>query len=94
MSEIYTIAELGAPLLKTGGIIFLYLNQSQMILNKEIQKHILDIGLSIETIPSSEEYISDINFSDGFILKKIKETDNKYPRRMPLIKRMSTKAFE
>ena len=90
MSDIYTIAELGSPLLKTGGFIYLYVNKSQIILNDYLLKHINDVGLSADT-ESAVNNSAEGNVTDGMMLFKVKHTDNKYPRRMPVIKRMALK---
>jgi len=90
MSDIYTIAELGSPLLKTGGIIYLYINKSQEDLNNHIKEHITELGLSADAAPVLKGMTKD-NITEGMILTKIKETDDKYPRRMPVIKRMAMK---
>ena len=90
MADTYTIAELGAPLLKTGGFIYLYVNENQIDLTEYLLNHIADLGLSTDTIPAVNGMMkSEIN--EGIILTKIKETDDKYPRRMPVIKRMAMK---
>lgn len=90
MSEIYTVAELAAPLLKTGGLIYLYINESQVELNDYLIEHIADLGLSSDTEPVLKE-MTDGDITEGMILVKTKETGDKYPRRMPVIKRMAIK---
>lgn len=89
MSDIYTIAELGAPLLKTGGNIFLYVNETQKNFNENLLEHINELGLSMNNDASA--VIADTDIAQGLLLTKIKETDNKYPRRMPVITRMAMK---
>jgi 16S rRNA (guanine527-N7)-methyltransferase len=90
MSDIYTISELGAPLLKTGGFIYLYVNEHQIDLTEYLLKHIDELGLT-EDIDAIKKRMTDYPVSGGLILTKIKETDDKYPRRMPVIKRMAMK---
>ena len=90
MSDIYTIAELGSPLLKTSGFIYLYVTKSQIELNDYLMEHITDLGLSSDTEPVLED-MTEGGITEGMILVKIKETDIKYPRRMPVIKRMASK---
>ncbi len=90
MSDIYTIAELGSPLLKPGGFIYLYVNKSQIDLTDYLLKHISDVGLSADTA-SADQIIDDGNVSDGMMLVKVKAIDDKYPRRMPVIKRMASR---
>ncbi len=90
MSDIYTIAELGAPLLKTGGNIFLYVNESQKNFNDNLLQHIKELGLTLDTIDNSVLQI-DYDSAEGLLLTKVGETDLKYPRRMPVITRMAMK---
>jgi len=89
MSDIYTIAELGAPLLKTGGNFFLYVNESQKNFSGHVLEHLNELGLSLNNNESS--LITDTGLNEGILLTKIKETDTKYPRRMPVITRMAMK---
>lgn len=86
MSDIYTVAELGAPLLKVGGYLFLYINKKQIDYNDHVSEHIIKVGLSADITDSSR-----ILTVDGLFLKKINRTDDMYPRRMAVIKRMATK---
>ncbi len=88
MSDIYTVAELGAPLLKKGGFIFMYINRSQMNVNDSVIEHISDVGLSPKPLVDFREK-SDLQNDAGLILFKEKETDDKYPRRMAVINRMA-----
>ena len=90
MSDIYTIAELGSPLLKTGGVIYLYVNKNQAGLNEYLLEHIADLGLSSDTETVLKDMAED-DITEGMFLVKIKETGDKYPRRMPVIKRMASK---
>ena len=92
MSDIYIIAELAAPLLKTEGTAFLYVNKNQINLNKYLYDHISEIGLSLE-IMTDDEDISNSDKINGILLKKIKKTDDKFPRKMPVIKRMAMKCI-
>jgi 16S rRNA G527 N7-methylase RsmG len=81
MADIYTITELGAPLLKVNGLLFLFSGDKKE-LKGYIAEHINNLGLSMESLPSIEPN------SEMFIFRKIKETDAKYPRRISVIKRM------
>jgi len=88
MSDLFTIAELGSPLLKTGGFIYLYIKKNQFIITDYLIDHLVKVGLSLETGPEFNDIHLD---SPGLFLKKIKKTDALYPRRMPLIKRLAMK---
>jgi len=90
MSDIYTIAELGAPLLKIGGSVFLYANKSQTNFNNYLLDHLSELGVSIE-IMEAEKQIAEDDKINGILLKKIKLTNEKFPRKMPVIKRMAMK---
>lgn len=83
MADIYTIAELGAPLLKNGGSIILYVNKNQIDINPHIMAHLVEVGLS--------DNIDTEGMDEGIILRKVSKTDDRYPRRMSVIKRMATK---
>ncbi len=89
MSDIYTIAELGAPLLKKGGNIFLYINENQKTFSTNLLNHLDELGLSMDNTTSLT--ISGKDTYEGLLLTKIKPTDDKYPRRMPVISRMALK---
>lgn len=91
MSDIYTISELGAPLLKVGGFIFLYVNNNQIDFDDYLLEHLSDLGLTKEFISVDNKSGADIVVSEGLVLKKISETDDRFPRRMPVIKRMATR---
>jgi len=90
MSDIYTISELGAPLLKVGGLLVLFANKNQIDFNEYILNHLNDTGLSTDIIPGSLFSVPE-EMTDLVILSKIKDTPDKYPRRMPVIKRMANK---
>jgi 16S rRNA (guanine527-N7)-methyltransferase len=90
MSDIYTIAELASPLLKVGGSIFLYVNKNQMDISDYLLKHLSEVGLSPDTRAESKLILKK-EINEGILLVKIKKTDSKYPRRMPVIKRMAIK---
>ncbi len=89
MSDIYTIAELGVPLLKTGGNILLYINENQKNYSGNLLHHLDELGLSMDSSRSLN--ITGTDTYQGLLLTKIKPTDDKYPRRMPVISRMALK---
>lgn len=90
MSDIYTIAELGSPLLKVGGCIFLYANKDQVTIDNYLLKHLEEVGLSANNMDCSKLFTGADNIN-GIILVKIQHTSDKFPRRMPVIKRMALK---
>ncbi|MCL2154303.1 MAG: 16S rRNA (guanine(527)-N(7))-methyltransferase RsmG [Leptospirales bacterium] len=82
MSDIYTVTELGAPLLKIDGLLFLFSGDKKEF-GDYIVEHINNLGLSIENL-------SPISYNaEMIIFRKIKETDTKYPRRISVINRMA-----
>ena len=81
MSDIYTVTELGAPLLKINGLLFLFSGDNNEF-GDYMAEHINNLGLSTENLSSIEPD------SGMIIFRKIKETDAKYPRRISVIKRM------
>ena len=88
MSDVFTISELGSPLLKTGGYLYLFVNENQYNFNDYLCDHISRLGLIREEITVPEDiYIN----TDGLLFKKIKDIDIMYPRRMPVIKRLAMK---
>lgn len=90
MSDIYTITELGAPLLKTGGMLYMYVHIDRIELNEYISAHIAELGLS-ETSPGLKQYSNENRITEGLLLEKTGNTDDRYPRRIAVIKRMASK---
>jgi 16S rRNA (guanine527-N7)-methyltransferase len=90
MSDIYTISELGAPLLKVGGLLFLFSKEPKESKDKKelgdnIIEHIDNLGLSMGNLAPIEHNM------EMLIFRKIKKTDKKYPRRISAIKRMAVR---
>jgi len=90
MSDLFTIAELGSPLLKTGGYIYLYINKNQVVFNDYISDHLDKVGLSLLN-ETELDGLSGIDLNEGLLLKKFKPSDNTYPRRIAVIKRLAVK---
>ena len=90
MSDIYTIAELGAPLLKTGGSIFIYLKREQVIFSDYLLNHLSCLGLTSD-IYMLNQLIEPSRFTGILNIIKNESTDDKYPRRIAVIKRMAAK---
>lgn len=90
MSDLYTIAELSSPLLKTGGYLYVYTNIKHNGVSDNISDHITRLGL---TIVNDQHGISmfTMSYAEGILIKKIKRTEEVYPRRMAVIKRMAVK---
>jgi hypothetical protein len=61
-----------------------------MDLSDYLLEHLSDVGLSKDMKADSKLKLEK-EISEGILLVKIKETDSKYPRRMPVIKRMAAK---
>ena len=87
MSDLYTITELGSPLLKTGGHLFVYTNIGKDEINEYVSAHICSLGLIIDN--TDRELCFPASCLEGITLKKINNIDDLYPRRMAMIKRMA-----
>lgn len=91
MSDIYTISELSAPLLKKGGTIFLYTDRTINDFNNSLLKHFSELGISTYSENLTENIFINGNYS-GLFLVKVRETEDKYPRRISVIKRMASRS--
>jgi len=85
MSDVYTMCELCAPLLKQEGLAILYTNETRETI-KPYMDHIDDLGLSLL---NEEEKKSILNLEKNVILvfKKTGKTKEKFPRKINRIKR-------
>ncbi len=91
MADIYTACELGAPLLKKGGVLFLYSKEKELISKPLFMKHLDNLGLepfSEDSIVNNQKNLRAPD-STGIILKKIKPCPPIYPRRIAVIRRES-----
>ena len=86
MSDIYTVTELGAPLMKIDGLLFLF-SGDKSELSDYMTEHIYNLGLAVADL--SLMLRSDEADSEIIVFRKIKETDVRYPRRISVIKRMA-----
>ena len=85
MADPYLVAELGAPLLKTGGYLYLYTSEKQAELNEIVINHISELGLA-ELKGEAKQSVFKTGCG-GLLFTKIRSTDIKYPRRINAIKR-------
>ena len=86
MSDLYTIVELGSPLLKTGGHIYVYTNINTDEIRDYVSDHIRSLGLAV--IKDQDTALMNKR-PEGILIKKIRPADEKFPRRMAVIKRMA-----
>ncbi len=87
MADAYMAVELGAPLLKTGGYLYLYASEKQAELNERVTNHVADLGLS-ELKDTAKLSVLESGCG-GLLFNKIRNTDLKYPRRIQAIRRDS-----
>jgi len=85
MSDIYTMSELAAPLLKNNGLIILYTREDGETI-KKLASHFHDLGIKFMTKEDANNLLN-ISSEEILILKKTGETAEKYPRRINNIKR-------
>lgn len=84
LGEIYYAVEMAAPLLKQGGLLYIYSHNGPEQVPEPIVRHAGDMGLSI--IAGSR--FKDLGIRDtGIVFIKSGATDRKYPRRNAIIKR-------
>ena len=87
MADPFTAVELGAPLLKTGGYMYLYASEKQSKLTGKITTHLSRLGL--EELKEQKKLSVLETECSGILLVKTGSTDLKFPRRMAAIKRNS-----
>lgn len=85
MSDIYTITELGAPLLRENGMLIMY-TREKIEAENIYNDHFIELGLTILTDKEKNSYLNKVD-NELIILKKTSPTPNKYPRRIPNINR-------
>jgi len=84
LGEIFFVVEAGAPLLKTGGLLYVYYNASPEELPPAVIEHIDEVGLYLLERKRYHEYgIREC----GIVMIKDRATDLTYPRSMKAIKR-------
>lgn len=85
----YLVAELLLPLIKIGGVVFLYSTVSVTTLGKKVVQHITELGGEAENL-SSEADGSKIL---GIVIRKLRGTPGRFPRRFAVIKRESMQSI-
>lgn len=85
MADIYIACELGSPLLKKGGYLFLYSRDLELAEKNSVQEHISSLGLELINNTTTDE--SKSHKDGGLLFRKNKECPSLYPRRMTAIKR-------
>jgi len=84
LGEIFLVIEVAAPLLKTGGLLYVYYNAAPDELHPAVLEHVDDVGLYLLERSRYREYgIRE----DGIVMVKKQATDNTYPRSMTAIRR-------
>lgn len=85
MSDIYTVSELGSPLLKVGGFLILYTKENESSV-PGYNDHFSQLGLTILPEYERHEFLKKES-DEVFILKKSEKIPIKFPRRINSIKR-------
>ncbi|MCP4136862.1 MAG: 16S rRNA (guanine(527)-N(7))-methyltransferase RsmG [bacterium] len=86
MGSPYLALELGVPLLKQDGTLYIYSNLSIKELHPDILSHAEKLGAR----PIAKENHREFNIGNtGLLFRKINSTDPAFPRRFPVIKRES-----
>ncbi len=75
---LFTVIELGAPLLRTGGFLYVYGNDEYNTRMNRFFIHMKNLGLSLECREGEV---------DEVLFRKASKTDERYPRRYAVIKR-------
>lgn len=83
MADIYTACELGAPLLKKGGHLFLFSRDMEIANKSEVQQHISSLELEIISETSQGKALKD----EGMLFRQREECPPLFPRRIAAIKR-------
>ncbi len=85
MADPYTVIELGSPLVKKDGFMYMYVNESQDISSDKVITHINDLGM---LLLNEEEKYKILNVQcGGILLKKRFNTNINFPRRINAIRR-------
>ncbi len=82
----YVAMEMGAPLVKAGGMLFVYAGGTEQDLPGEMREHATDLGL----VPGVEAMDRD-KIGEGYVFVKQGSTPERFPRRYPAIKRVADK---
>ena len=84
LGDPYYVIELGAPLLKTDGLLYIYSHLSQNDLPAYVSQHGADCGLSLAA--TGTRRVHGIAAA-GLLFLKNGNTDNRFPRKISIIKR-------
>ena len=90
MAQYYVSIEICAPLLRNGGVLYLFARENAENLPAGILEHARELGLEIM---SGEEMLHKKIAGPGVIFVKRYATPERFPRRYPVIKR-EAKRFE
>lgn len=84
LGEMFFVIEAGAPLLKRGGLLYIYSHVAPQEISDPVRSHIDELGLSLLDRSRYGDYgIKEM----GILLIKTEATDKKFPRNMTVIKR-------
>lgn len=91
MSDIYTAGELGSPLLKTHGCLYLYVSKKQKEISSTVSAHLEKLSLEILQGGESGSPLN-ITATSGLLLQKTSPVADIYPRRISAIRRGTSEA--
>jgi 16S rRNA (guanine527-N7)-methyltransferase len=84
LGDPYYVIELGAPLMKMNGLLYIYSHLNPDELPEHMRKHSVDLGLSIAPAGvRNERGIA----NNGLLFLKTGNTENRFPRKISIIKR-------
>lgn len=84
LGDPYYVLEMGAPLLKKKGILYIYSHLNLISLPSHTRDHAAHLGLSIA---SDEERARNGFDENGLLFIKKSDTNTRYPRKISIIKR-------
>ena len=84
MADIYIACELGAPLLKKGGHLFLFSRGMELVEKQRVQQHVSSLGLEIIQERKNENKSM---MDEGILFRMTGECPSLFPRRMAAIRR-------
>ena len=84
LGDLLYVLELGAPLLKRNGMLYIYSHLNPDTMPSYARDHGIRLGLSIA---SDEDRAARGIDNSGLLMYKKSDTDGRYPRKISMIKR-------
>lgn len=83
----YVAMEMGAPLVKKGGMVLVYAKGKEGSLPREMLGHMRELGLDV----AGDDAAARSGIGEGLLWIKKEQTPARYPRRFPVIKREASR---